>query len=57
MIDKMNKKEAGMEEEEVPEEPESTKTDSDLEKEEQLRAYLKIVLDEEEEIDYEVLGM
>ncbi|GJV04006.1 hypothetical protein Tco_1337575 [Tanacetum coccineum] len=30
---------------------------SDLEEEEQLRAYLKIVPDEEEEIDYEVLGM
>ncbi|GKA22466.1 hypothetical protein Tco_0708428 [Tanacetum coccineum] len=88
MIDKMNKKAAGMDEEEVPEEPESTKvevkqegreenirkrsgrrlkmkatekskrqkTDSDLEKEEQLRASLKIVSDEEEEIDYEVLG-
>ncbi|GKB78390.1 hypothetical protein Tco_0945285 [Tanacetum coccineum] len=33
------------------------KTNSDLEEEEQLRAYLKIVPDEEEEIDYEVLGM
>ncbi|GJR31448.1 hypothetical protein Tco_1107680 [Tanacetum coccineum] len=33
------------------------KTNSDLEEEEQLRAYIKIVLDEEEEIDYEVLGM
>ncbi|GJX01707.1 hypothetical protein Tco_0185620 [Tanacetum coccineum] len=33
------------------------KTNSDLEEEEQLRAYLKIVLDEEEDIDYEVLGM
>ncbi|GJX33979.1 hypothetical protein Tco_0245536 [Tanacetum coccineum] len=32
------------------------KTNFDLE-EEELRAYLKIVLDEEEEIDYEVLGM
>ncbi|GJU74175.1 copia protein [Tanacetum coccineum] len=32
------------------------KTDSDLEEEEQLRASLKIVPDEEEEIDYEVLG-
>ncbi|GKB92476.1 hypothetical protein Tco_0964748 [Tanacetum coccineum] len=33
-------------------------TDSDLEeKEQQLRAYLKIVPDEEEEINYEVLGM
>ncbi|GJZ52745.1 putative ribonuclease H-like domain-containing protein [Tanacetum coccineum] len=89
MIDKMNKKAAGMDEEEVPEEPESTKvevkqegheenirkrssrrlkmkatkksnrqkTDSDLDEEEQLRASLKIVPDEKEEIDYEVLGM
>ncbi|GJS91403.1 hypothetical protein Tco_0774039 [Tanacetum coccineum] len=89
MIDKMNKKAAGMDEEEVPEEPESTKvevkqegreenirkrsgrrlkmkatkkskrqkTDSDLEEEEQLRASLKIVPNEEEEIDYKVLGM
>ncbi|GJX94660.1 hypothetical protein Tco_0349246 [Tanacetum coccineum] len=88
MIDKMNKKAAGMDEEEVPKESESTKvevkqegrgenirkrsgrrlkmkatkkskrqkTDSDLEEEEQLRASLKIVPDEEEEIDYEVLG-
>ncbi|GKA84953.1 hypothetical protein Tco_0806607 [Tanacetum coccineum] len=88
IMDKMNKKAAGMDEEEVSEEPESTKievkqegheenikkrsgrrlkikatkkskrqkTDSDLEEEEQLRASLKIVPDEEEEIDYEVLG-
>ncbi|GJV87792.1 hypothetical protein Tco_1531730 [Tanacetum coccineum] len=35
---------------------EQQKTDSDLEEEEQLRASLKIVPDEEEEIDYEVLG-
>ncbi|GJT28825.1 hypothetical protein Tco_0909100 [Tanacetum coccineum] len=47
MIDKMNKKEAGMDEEEI---------DFDLEEEEQLRASLKIGPDEEEEIDYEVLG-
>ncbi|GJR98534.1 putative ribonuclease H-like domain-containing protein [Tanacetum coccineum] len=32
------------------------KTDSNIEEEEQLRASLKIVPDEEEEIDYEVLG-
>ncbi|GKE21696.1 hypothetical protein Tco_1433208 [Tanacetum coccineum] len=89
MIDKMNKKVADMDEEKVPEEPESTKvevklerreknikkisgrrlkmkatkkskrqkTDSDLEEEEQLRASLKIVPDEEEKINYEVLGM
>ncbi|GJV52025.1 hypothetical protein Tco_1447766 [Tanacetum coccineum] len=86
MIDKMNKKAAGMDEEEVPEstkvevkkegheenirkrsgrrlkmkatkKSKRQKTDSDLEEEEQLRAYLKIVPDEEEEIDYEVLGM
>ncbi|GJY26352.1 hypothetical protein Tco_0401078, partial [Tanacetum coccineum] len=85
---KKESKAAGMDEEEVPEESESTKvevkqegrkenikkrsgrrlkmkatkkskrqkTDSDLEEEEQLRASLKIVPDEEEEIDYEVLG-
>ncbi|GKB15893.1 hypothetical protein Tco_0849816 [Tanacetum coccineum] len=89
IIDKMNKKAAGMDEEEVTEEPESTKvevkqegreknirkrsgrrlkmkatkkskrqkTDSDLEEEEQLIDSLKIVPDEKEEIDYEVLGM
>ncbi|GJU73835.1 putative ribonuclease H-like domain-containing protein [Tanacetum coccineum] len=66
MIDKMNKKAAGMDEEEVPEEPESTKVEVKQEgreenirkrsEEEQLRASLKIVPDEEEEIDYEVLG-
>ncbi|GKA10627.1 hypothetical protein Tco_0690060 [Tanacetum coccineum] len=33
------------------------KTDADLEEEEQLRAFLNIVPDEEEEIDYEVLDM
>ncbi|GJY85153.1 hypothetical protein Tco_0499179 [Tanacetum coccineum] len=86
MIDKMNKKVAGMDEEEVPKstkvevkkegheenirkriggrlkmkatkKSKRQKTNSDLEEEEQLRAYLKIVPDEEEEIDYEVLGM
>ncbi|GJT70070.1 hypothetical protein Tco_1029356 [Tanacetum coccineum] len=89
MIDKMNKKAAGMDEEEDPEEPKSTKVeikkegreenirkrsgrrlkmkatkkskrqkiDSDLEEDEQLRAYLKIVPNEEEEIDYEVICM
>ncbi|GJR70341.1 hypothetical protein Tco_0016406 [Tanacetum coccineum] len=88
MIDKMNKKATGMDEEEVPEEHESIKievkkegreenirkrsgkrlkmkatkkskrqkTDSDLKEEEQLRASLKIVPDEEKEIDYEVLS-
>ncbi|GJS24647.1 beta-amyrin 28-oxidase-like protein [Tanacetum coccineum] len=88
MIDKMNKKAAGMDEEKVSKESESTKVevkkegreenirersgrrlkmkatkkskrkkiDSDLEEEEQLRAFLKILPDEEEEIDYEVLG-
>ncbi|GJU60658.1 hypothetical protein Tco_1238424 [Tanacetum coccineum] len=88
MIDKMNKKAADMDKEEVPEETESTKvevkqegrdenirkrsggrlkikatkkskrqkTDSNLEEEEQLRASLKIVPGEEEDIDYEVLG-
>ncbi|GKC44296.1 hypothetical protein Tco_1062018 [Tanacetum coccineum] len=84
MIEKMTKKAAGMDKEEVAKEPESTKfevpkenirkrsgrrlkmkatkrskrqkTDSDHEEENQLRTFLKIVPDEEEEIDYEVLG-
>ncbi|GKA23626.1 hypothetical protein Tco_0709659 [Tanacetum coccineum] len=87
MIEKVNKKEAGVDEEEVLKEPhsikvkvkeegntESTKkrpgirlkmkatkkskrqkTDSDLEEEEQQKAFLMIVPDEEGEIDYEVL--
>ncbi|GJR71880.1 hypothetical protein Tco_0084245 [Tanacetum coccineum] len=60
IIDMMNKKE-------VPEEPKSTKVEVKHEEheenirkrseEEQLRASLKIVPDEEEKIDYEVLGM
>ncbi|GJV29609.1 hypothetical protein Tco_1386057 [Tanacetum coccineum] len=64
MIDKMNKKAAGMDQEEVPE---GTKVEVKKEgheesirkrlEEEQLRDYLKIIPDEEEEIDYEVLGM
>ncbi|GJY51018.1 putative reverse transcriptase domain-containing protein [Tanacetum coccineum] len=67
MIDKINKKQArygcGRGKDQVGDEDEATKkskrqkTDSDLEEEEQLRASLKIVPDEEEEIDYEVLGM
>ncbi|GKB29145.1 putative reverse transcriptase domain-containing protein [Tanacetum coccineum] len=56
MIDKM-KKAAGMDEEEVPEETESTKVEVKQEgQEKQLRASLNIVPGEEEEIDYEVLG-
>ncbi|GKC55139.1 hypothetical protein Tco_1077884 [Tanacetum coccineum] len=87
MITKMNKKAAGVDEEEVLEEPDNTKvevkqegitestrkrpgrrlkmkatkkskrqkTDSDLEEEEQLKAFLMIVPDEEGEIDYDVL--
>ncbi|GJV54955.1 hypothetical protein Tco_1455960 [Tanacetum coccineum] len=87
MIEKMNKKAAGVDEEEVLEEPDSTKvevkqegntkstrkrpgrrlkmkatkkskrqkTDFDLEEEEQLKAFLMIVPDEEGEIDYEFL--
>ncbi|GKB92982.1 hypothetical protein Tco_0979119 [Tanacetum coccineum] len=87
MIEKMNKKAVGVDEEEVLEEPDSTKvevkqegntestrkrpgrrlkmkatkkskrqkTDSDLEEEEQLKAFLMIVPDEEGEINYEVL--
>ncbi|GJV29120.1 hypothetical protein Tco_1385568 [Tanacetum coccineum] len=88
MIHKMNKKAAGMDEEDVPKESESTKvevkqegreenikkrsgrrlkikatkkskrqkTDTDFEEEEQLRASLRIVPNEEEEIDYEIMG-
>ncbi|GJT89112.1 hypothetical protein Tco_1070829 [Tanacetum coccineum] len=88
MIEKMNKKASGVDEEEVLEEPDSTKvevkqegntestrkrpgrrlkmkatkkskrqkTDSDLEEEEQLKAFLMIVPDEEGEINYEVLN-
>ncbi|GJT29819.1 putative ribonuclease H-like domain-containing protein [Tanacetum coccineum] len=80
MIEKLNKKAAGMDEKEALKEPNNTKveentrkrpgrrlkmkatkkskrqkTDSDLEDEEQLKAFLKIVPDEEREIDYEVL--
>ncbi|GJV91933.1 hypothetical protein Tco_1539746 [Tanacetum coccineum] len=55
MIDKMNKKVAGMDEEEVPKEPESTKVEVKQEgREENIRK--RSVPDEEEEIDYEVLG-
>ncbi|GJU57809.1 hypothetical protein Tco_1235575 [Tanacetum coccineum] len=63
MIEKMNKKASGVDEEEVLEEPDNTKvkkskrqkTNSDLEEEEQLKAFLVIVPDEEGEINYEVL--
>ncbi|GKA73548.1 hypothetical protein Tco_0779850 [Tanacetum coccineum] len=87
MIEKMNKKVAGVHEEKVLEEPDSTKievkqegnkestrkrpgrrlkmkatkksrmqkTDSDLEEEEHLKTFLKIVPDEKRIIDYEVL--
>ncbi|GJX05518.1 hypothetical protein Tco_0191434 [Tanacetum coccineum] len=88
LIEKMNKKAAGMDKEEVFEEHESTKvkakieepkenirkrsrrrlkmkapkrskrqkTDFDHEEENQLRTFLKIVPEEEENIDYKVLG-
>ncbi|GJS89873.1 hypothetical protein Tco_0772509 [Tanacetum coccineum] len=88
LIEKMNKKAAGMDKEEVSEEPESTKvkakieepkenikkrsgrrlkmktlkrskrqkSDSNHEEENHLRTFLKIVPEEEEKIDYEVLG-
>ncbi|GJX67417.1 hypothetical protein Tco_0303144 [Tanacetum coccineum] len=84
LIEKMNKKAAGMDKEEVAKELESSKvegpkenirkrsgrrlkmkapkrskrqkTDSDHEKENQLRIFLKIVPEEEEKIDYEILG-
>ncbi|GJR44425.1 hypothetical protein Tco_1312528 [Tanacetum coccineum] len=49
MIEKMNKKAASVDEEEVLEEP------NNLEEEEQLKAFLMIVPNEEGEIDYEVL--
>ncbi|GKC17428.1 hypothetical protein Tco_1014210 [Tanacetum coccineum] len=88
MYEKMNKKAAGMDKEEVSEESESIKIkdkieepkenikkrsgrrlkmkapkrskrqkiDSDHEEESQLRTFLKIVPEEDEKIDYEVLG-
>ncbi|GKC00626.1 hypothetical protein Tco_0986762 [Tanacetum coccineum] len=69
LIAKMNKKAAGMDKEEVFEEAERRrlkmkapkrskrqKTDSDHEEENQLRTFLKIVPEEEENIDYDVLG-
>ncbi|GJU99859.1 hypothetical protein Tco_1329130 [Tanacetum coccineum] len=62
LIEKMNEKAAGMDKEEVSKEPESTKrskrqkTDFNHEEENQLRTFLKIVPEEEEKIDYEVLG-
>ncbi|GJR69878.1 hypothetical protein Tco_0015943 [Tanacetum coccineum] len=88
MYEKINEKAAGMDKEEVFEEPESTKvkakieepkeniwkrsgrrlkmkapkrskrqkSDFDHEEENQLRSFLKIVPEEEEKIDYEVLG-
>ncbi|GJX56109.1 putative ribonuclease H-like domain-containing protein [Tanacetum coccineum] len=84
LIEKMNKKAAGMDKEEVAKELESSKvegpkenirkrsgrrlkmkapkrskrqkTDSDHEEENQLRIFLKIVPEEEEKIDYEILG-
>ncbi|GKA95215.1 hypothetical protein Tco_0817253 [Tanacetum coccineum] len=51
------KEAAGVHKQKVLEEPNSTKTkdDADLEEEEQLKAFLKIVPDEEGIIDYEVL--
>ncbi|GJR74308.1 putative ribonuclease H-like domain-containing protein [Tanacetum coccineum] len=59
MIEKINKKAAGVDEEEVLKEPDSTKVEvkqeGNTEKEEQLKAFLMIVPDEEGEIDYEVL--
>ncbi|GJZ42514.1 hypothetical protein Tco_0589400 [Tanacetum coccineum] len=57
MIDKMNKKAVGMDEEEVPEETESTKAEVKQEECGENIRKRSIVLDEEEEIDYEVLSM
>ncbi|GJT73722.1 hypothetical protein Tco_1033008 [Tanacetum coccineum] len=51
MIEKMNKKASGVDKEEVLEEPDNF----DLEEEEQLKAFLMIVPDEEGEINYEFL--
>ncbi|GJV15929.1 hypothetical protein Tco_1361252, partial [Tanacetum coccineum] len=58
MIEKMNKKATGVDEEEMKATKKSRrqKTDFDLEEEEQLKAFLMIVPNEEGEIDYEVLG-
>ncbi|GJU25747.1 ribonuclease H-like domain-containing protein [Tanacetum coccineum] len=58
LIEEMNKKAAGMDKEEVSKELESSrqKTNSDHEEENQLRIFLKIVPEEEEKIDYEILG-
>ncbi|GJU04113.1 hypothetical protein Tco_1114451 [Tanacetum coccineum] len=53
---KDSKEAAGIHKQKVLEEPNSTKkTDANLEEEEQLKAFLKIVPDEEGIIDYEVL--
>ncbi|GJS53005.1 hypothetical protein Tco_0626367 [Tanacetum coccineum] len=65
MIDKINKKETGMDKKrsgrrlkmKATKKSKRQKTNYDLEEEEQLRASLKIVPDEEEEINYEVMGM
>ncbi|GJX00823.1 hypothetical protein Tco_0184736 [Tanacetum coccineum] len=55
MIDKMNKKAAGMDEEEVPEEPDNTKVKVKQEENDELRLYLTIISDEDKEVDYEIL--
>ncbi|GJV36407.1 hypothetical protein Tco_1408884 [Tanacetum coccineum] len=62
LIKKMNKKAthedtSNKEEMKATKKSKRQKIDSDLEEEEQLRASLKIVPDEKEEIDYEVMGM
>ncbi|GJZ81417.1 hypothetical protein Tco_0646411 [Tanacetum coccineum] len=62
LIEEMNKKATSMDKEEVAKELKSSKrskrqkTDSDHEEENQLRIFLKIVPEEEEKIDYEILG-
>ncbi|GJY18453.1 hypothetical protein Tco_0389944 [Tanacetum coccineum] len=57
LIEKMNKKSAGRRlKMKAPKRSKRQKTDSDHVEENQLRTFLKIVPEEEEKIDYEVLG-
>ncbi|GKE82922.1 hypothetical protein Tco_1552922, partial [Tanacetum coccineum] len=57
LIEKMNKKATGRRlKMKAPKRSKRQKTDSDHEEENQLRTFLKIVPEEEENIDYEVLG-
>ncbi|GJY91632.1 hypothetical protein Tco_0506828 [Tanacetum coccineum] len=57
LIEEMNKKAAGRRlKMKAPKRSKRQKTDSDHEEENQLRIFLKIVPEEEEKIDYEILG-